>query len=58
VTVPKATTLLGTTAPTARKAIEVLERIGVLCETSGKQRDRVYAYQAYLQALTADEGRG
>ena len=58
VTVPKATTLLGTTAPTARKAVEVLERIGVLRETSGKQRDRVYAYQAYLQALTADEGRG
>ena len=57
VTVPKATRLLGTTAPTARKAVEVLERIGVLCETSGKQRDRVYAYQGYLQALTADEGR-
>jgi hypothetical protein len=50
VTVPNATKLLGTTA---RKAVEVLERIGVLCETSGKQRDRVYAYQAYLQALTA-----
>jgi Fic family protein len=58
VTVPRAAKLLGTTAPTARKAVEVLERIGVLRETSGKQRDRVYAYQAYLQALTADEGRG
>ncbi len=57
VTVPNATKLLGTTAPTARKAVEVLERIGVLRETSGRQRDRVYAYQAYLQALTADEGR-
>lgn len=49
--------MLGTTAPTARKAVEVLERIGVLRETSGRQRDRVYAYQAYLQALTADEPR-
>ncbi len=34
------------------EAAEVLERIGVLRETSGRQRDRVYAYQAYLQALT------
>ena len=55
VTVPRATKLLGTTAPTARKAVEVLERIGILHETSGRLRDRVYAYQAYLQALTADE---
>ncbi len=53
-TVPRATKLLGTTA---RKAVDVLERIGVLRETSGRQRDRVYAYQAYLQALTADEPR-
>ena len=58
VTVPRAAALLGATAPTARKAVEVLEEIGVLHETSGRQRDRVYAYQAYLQALTADEGRG
>lgn len=58
VTVPRAAKLLGTTAPTARKAVEVLERIGVLRETSGRQRDRVYAYHAYLQALTADERRG
>lgn len=58
VTVPRAAKLLGTTAPTARKAVEVLQRVGVLCESSGRRRDRVYAYQAYLQALTADEGRG
>ncbi len=58
VTVPSATKLLDSTAPTARKAIEVLETIRVLRETSGRQRDRVYAYHSYLQALTADEGRG
>jgi Fic family protein len=57
VTVPTATKLLGSTAPTARKAVEVLEKIGVLRETSGRKRDRVYAYHAYLQALTADDGR-
>ncbi len=57
VTVPKATTLLGSTAPTARKAVDLLEEIGVLRETSGRQRDRVYAYHAYLEALTADDVR-
>jgi len=57
VTVPKATRLLGGTAPTARKAVELLEGIGVLRETSGRKRDRVYAYHAYLQALTTEDGR-
>jgi len=57
VTVPKATRLLGGTAPTARKAVELLKGIGVLRETSGRKRDRVYAYHAYLQALTTEDGR-
>jgi len=57
VTVPRATKLLRATAPTARKAVELLEELGVLRETSGKRRDRVYAYHAYLQALTADDDR-
>ena len=52
VTVPWASLLLGTTAPPARKAIELLEHPGVLRETTGKQRDRVYAYHAYLDLLT------
>lgn len=52
VTVPSVSELLGVTAPTARKAVEILEQAGVLRETSGKQRDRVYAYEAYLGILT------
>lgn len=52
VTVPRASRLLGTTAPPARKAIDLLEHLGVLRETTGKQRDRVYAYHAYLDLLT------
>lgn len=51
-TAPRATGLLGITAPTARKAIELLEALGVLRETTGKQRDRVYAYHEYLDLLT------
>lgn len=46
--------LLKTTKPTAAKAIDALERAKVLRETTGKQRDRVYAYQAYLDLLTSD----
>jgi len=52
VTVPRASRLLGATAPPARKAIELLEHLGVLRETTGKRRDRVYAYHAYLDLLT------
>jgi len=52
VTVPRASSLLGMTAPPARKAIQLLEEIGVLRETTGKQRDRAYAYHAYLDLLT------
>jgi len=51
-TVPRASELLGTTAPPARKAIDLLEEIGVLHETTGKQRDRAYAYHDYLELLT------
>ena len=52
VTLPLAVDLLGVSKPTAIKAIEALESVGVLKETSGKRRDRVYAYQKYLDTLT------
>ncbi|MEK6701506.1 MAG: Fic family protein [Planctomycetota bacterium] len=55
VTVPRVAKLLKITAPTARKAVEIAVEAGVLRETSGKQRDRVFAYHKYLQILTGDE---
>ena len=55
VTVSRASDLLGLTAPPTRKAIELLERLGVLREITGKQRDRAYAYHEYMQILTGDE---
>ena len=55
VTVSRASEVLGLTAPPTRKAIELLERLGVLREITGKQRDRVYAYHEYMQILTGDE---
>jgi Fic family protein len=47
--------LLRTTKPTAAKAIAALEGAGLLRETTGRKRDRVYAYREYLEVLTGDE---
>ncbi len=55
VTVSRASELLGVTAPPTRKAIELLESIGVLGEITGGRRNRAYAYQEYLKILTGDE---
>ena len=61
VTLPLVIQLLKTTKPTAGKAIDALCDTGVLHETTGRQRDRVYAYSAYLKVLAEDtavvEGR-
>jgi hypothetical protein len=40
--------------PTAIKAMDALQSAKILRETTGKKRDRVYAYQAYLQVLIED----
>jgi Fic family protein len=51
VTIPRIVKLLETTKPTAGKAVQLLESIGVLRETSGKRRDRTFAYKRYLDKL-------
>ncbi len=51
VTVASAMQLLKTTKPTATRAIDAMARIGILVETTGKKRDRSFAYQAYLDRL-------
>ena len=53
VTIPAAVKLLGTTKPTAAKAVGVLERLGILRETTGRRRDRTFGYAAYLDRLRA-----
>jgi Fic family protein len=45
--------LLKTTKPTAGKAVQLLEKLGVLTETTGKQRDRTFAYASYVEKLRA-----
>lgn len=52
-TIPGIVKLLQTTKPTAGNAVQLLESIGVLVETSGKRRDRTFAYKRYLESLRA-----
>jgi Fic family protein len=42
---------LGMSAPTARSALNHMTSIGILIETSGKKRDKVYVYRNYLDIL-------
>ena len=50
-TVAGAIDLLDTSKPTAAKAIDLLERAGVLKETTGRHRDRSFVYHAYVGQL-------
>lgn len=54
VTLPLALKLLDVSKPTAVRAIAFLQEADILRETTGKRRDRVYAYHRYLQVLTPD----
>lgn len=53
VTVSSVMKILDASKPTAGRAIEALVANGVLVETTGKRRDRWFAYQAYLDRLRA-----
>lgn len=54
-TLSRATELLAVSKATAAKAIDALVGSAILRETTGMRRDRVYAYQGYLDALTGGE---
>ena len=49
--VPRAARQLSLSAPTVRTAVNNLQRLGLLREVSGKQRDRVYVYHPYMTIL-------
>ena len=51
VTVERVAGLLDTSKPTATKAINALMDAGVLVEATGRRRDRVFHYRAYLDLL-------
>lgn len=51
VSVPVAAKSLSLSAPTIRKSINHLVDLGLLEETTGKQRDRVFVYKGYIDTL-------
>lgn len=50
-TIANAMEILETTRPTATKAISSLVNAGVLTESTGRKRDRTFAYPGYLDLL-------
>jgi len=51
VTVASAMKMIDASKPTAARAIDVLLKIDILVETTGKKRDRHFAYRAYVDLL-------
>lgn len=49
--IPAAARRLGVTQPTISKSIEELVGLGIVREVTGRQRDRVYAYDRYITIL-------
>jgi Fic family protein len=47
--------ILKTTKPTAGKTIDFLLKQGILSETTGGKRNRIFTYRSYLKVLTGDE---
>ena len=51
VTVGSAMKLIDASKPTAIRAIDAMTAIGILVETTGRKRDRSFAYRAYMDRL-------
>jgi Fic family protein len=53
-TIAALTQSTGLTTPTVTQALRELEKLGIVRETTGKARGRVFAYARYLDALNAE----
>ncbi len=51
ITIPATARKLSISAPTVAKSIEHMRRLGMIRETTGKQRRRLFAYDKYLSIL-------
>lgn len=51
VTVASTMELIDASKPTATRAIETLTEVGILTETTGRKRDRSFAYRTYMECL-------
>jgi Fic family protein len=52
ISIPDAAARLAISRPTIGKSVEHLERLGILRETTGKQRRRLFVYSAYMEILS------
>lgn len=43
---------IGVSAPTVAKSLEHMQRLGMLREITGRQRHRLFVYEAYLAMLS------
>ena len=55
ITLANAVDLIGSSKPTTGKPIDALCQAGVLLEITGRKRDRIYAYRAYLDVLAGQD---
>jgi Fic family protein len=51
ITIPSTAEKLSLSAPTVAKALEYMVTLGMVRETSGRQRHRLFTYQRYLEIL-------
>jgi Fic family protein len=57
-TIATLTKATGLTTPTVTLALRELQRIGIVRETTGRARGRIYSYVRYLEALNAETSTG
>jgi DNA-binding Lrp family transcriptional regulator len=50
-TIPALVERTGASYPTVSRAVETLEKLGVVREITGKKRERIFAYTKYLDVL-------
>jgi Fic family protein len=53
-TIATLTKVTGLTTPTVTLALRELERVGIVRETTGRARGRIYSYVRYLEALNTE----
>jgi cell filamentation protein, protein adenylyltransferase len=56
-TVATVTAATGLTPPTVGQALRELEKLGIVRETTGRARDRIFAYKRYLDALNLEDAQ-
>jgi Fic family protein len=54
VRIPETAGACGTTKPTATRALQDLEKLGIAREITGKPKNRIYVYEQYLEILNSD----